>query len=164
MANHREGLRGVHRTLAKRADRADEIDTLLATPIDQSPLYDPARRDRRPASGRARAAHRSRDHPAMRSYRDFLRPSTRARRTDIGVWRIRTARTATAPAFRHDRLALTADSIHAIGLLAVDQLEDIMRAIAIRSFGTSDVSRLLERLRTDTAFTFHTRDDAEHRP
>ena len=34
-----------------------------------------------------------------------------------------------------------------------------MRAIAIRSFGTSDVSRLLERLRTDTAFTFHTRDE-----
>ena len=34
-----------------------------------------------------------------------------------------------------------------------------MRAIALRTFGTGDVSQLLERLRTDTAYTFHTRDE-----
>ena len=34
-----------------------------------------------------------------------------------------------------------------------------MRTIAVRSFGTSDVGTLLDRLRSDTAYTFHTREE-----
>jgi len=163
MANHREGLRRGYTAPSRNVQIAlNEIDTLLATPIDQSPLYDPARRDSTPGFGTELA--QLIDHeiiPAMRSYRDFLATEYLGHaRTDIGVWANPHGSDCYRASIRATTgLALTADSIHAIGLLAVDQLEDIMRAIAIRSFGTSDVSRLLERLRTDTAFTFHTRDE-----
>jgi uncharacterized protein (DUF885 family) len=38
-------------------------------------------------------------------------------------------------------------------------LEVEMRAIAVRAFGTTDVAGLLDRLRTDTAYTFHSREE-----
>jgi len=163
MANHREGLRRGYTAPRRNVQIAlNEIDTLLATPIDQSPLYDPARRDSTPGFGTELA--QLIDHeiiPAMRSYREFLATEyLEHARTEIGVYANPHGSDCYRASIRATTgLALTADSIHTIGLMAVDQLEDRMRAIAIHSFGTSDVSRLLERLRTDTAFTFRTRDE-----
>jgi uncharacterized protein (DUF885 family) len=163
LANHREGLRRGYTAPRRNVQIAlNEIDTLLATPIDQSPLYDPARRDSTPGFGTALA--QLIDHeiiPAMRSYRDFLATEYLGHaRTEIGVFANPHGSDCYSASIRATTgLALTADSIHAIGLMTVDQLEGRMRTIAIHSFGTSDVSRLLERLRTDTAFTFRTRDE-----
>ena len=51
-ANHREGLqRGYTAPRGNVQIALNEIDTLLATPVEQSPLYDPARRDSTPGFG-----------------------------------------------------------------------------------------------------------------
>jgi uncharacterized protein (DUF885 family) len=62
-ANHREGLQ--HNYTAPRGNvqiALNELDTLLATPVAQSPLYDPARRDSTPGFGRDLGQIISTDH------------------------------------------------------------------------------------------------------
>src|SRR5207247_78962 len=73
-ANQREGLRiGYTAPQGNVRIVLTQLDTLLATPLEESPLYDPARRDSTPAfrSALARAIERE-IVPAMRRYRDFL--------------------------------------------------------------------------------------------
>ena len=162
-ANHREGLRRGYTAPRHNVEIAlTEIDTLLATPIDVSPFYDPARRDSTPGFGAELAQLIEREIiPAMRGYRDFLATEYLPRaRTEIGV----SANPHGSECYRASirattGLAISPDSVHRLGLATVDQLENSMRSIAVQSFGTSDVSRLLERLRSDTAYTFRTRDE-----
>jgi uncharacterized protein (DUF885 family) len=163
MANHREGLRRGYTAPRHNVELAiSEIDTLLATPLASSPLYDPARRDSTTAFTAELARVIEQEIiPAMRQYREFLATEYLERaRTEIGVsanphgfdcYRA-TIRAATG-------VTLSPDSIHRIGVATVVQLEDQMSEIAVRSFHTSDVSRLLERLRSDTSYTFHTREE-----
>ena len=163
MANHREGLQRGYTAPRHNVEIAmSEIDTLLATPIERSPLYDPARRDSTPGFGAELAQVIEREIvPAMRGYREFLATEYLGRaRSEIGV----DANPHGSDCYRASirattGLALTADSVHRLGVATVEQLEDAMRVIAIRSFGTSDVSRLLEHLRSDTAYTFRTREE-----
>ena len=163
MANHREGLRRGYTAPRRNVEIAlSEIDTLLSTPLEQSPLYDPVRRDSTPGFGAELGQVIEHEIiPAMQSYRDFLANEYLGRaRTAIGVSANPHGSGCYSASIRASTgLALTPDSIHTLGEATVEELEDSMRAIAIRSFGTSDVSRLLERLRTDTAYTFHTRDE-----
>ena len=162
-ANHREGVR--RRFSAPRGNvqiALDEIDTLLATPLVQSPLYDPARRDSTPAFAAELAQVIEQEiTPAMRSYRAFLATEYLGRaRTTIGVSAHPKGLDCYRAAIRASTgLALSPDSVHDLGVATVEELEREMRAIAIRSFGTSDIFALLERLRTDTAYTFRTRDE-----
>jgi len=162
-ANHREGLRRGYTAPRGNVQIAlNEIDTLLATPIEQSPLYDPARRDSTPGFRAALAQLIEQEIiPAMRAYREFLTAEYLGRaRTEIGVFANPHGIDCYRASIRASTgLTLAPDSIHNLGLATVEELEDSMQVIAIRSFGTSDVSRLLERLRTDTAFTFHTREE-----
>jgi uncharacterized protein (DUF885 family) len=161
-ANHREGLR--RKFSAPRGNvqiAIDEIDTLLATPIEQSPLYDPARRDSAagfaPALAQIIAQHVV---PAMRGYRDFLATEYLGRaRTAIGVSANPNGLNCYKAAIRATTgLALLPDSVHAIGIATVEQLGRTLRLIAQRSMGTGDAAALLERLRRDTAYTFRTRE------
>jgi len=162
-ANHREGLR--RRYTAPRGNvqiAINELDTLLATPLEQSPLYDPARRDSTPEFRAALKQIIEQDvTPAMRAYRDFLASEYLGRaRIAIGVSANPDGLGCYKAAIRATiGLPLSPDSIHQIGLATVDQLGEGMRRIAQRSFGTDDVARLLERLRRDTAFTFHDREE-----
>jgi uncharacterized protein (DUF885 family) len=163
MADHREGLRRGYTAPRHNVEIAlGELDTLLATPLAESPLFDPARRDTTPEFVAALAAViRQEIVPAMRQYHDFLATEYLGHaRTEIGV----SANPHGSDCYRASirattGLTLSPDSIHQIGLNEVEQLENAMQIIAVRSFGTSDVARLLERLRADTSFTFHTRDD-----
>jgi uncharacterized protein (DUF885 family) len=163
MANHREGLRRGYTAPRRNVEIAiRELDTLLATSVERSPLYDPARRDSTPEfrTELARVIE-TEIAPAIRRYREFLTTEYVERaRTRIGVSEIPhgvdcykgTLRAATG-------LPLNPDTLHLLGEATVEELENEMRAIAIHSFGTSDVARLLERLRRDTAYTFHSRDE-----
>jgi len=162
-ANHRAGLRAGY-TAPQGPVRVllSQLDTLLATPIAQSPLFDPARRDTTPGfrADLTRVIERE-ILPAMRRYRAFLTGEYVARaRSAIGV----SANPNGAACYRATiravtGLALSPDSVHRLGIATVAELEGEMRAIAARSFGAADVSQLLERLRSDTAYTFHTRDE-----
>jgi len=161
-ANHREGLR--RRYTAPRGNvqiALNEIDTLLATALEQSPLYDPARRDSTPAFVRDLAQIIAQEiAPAMRAYREFLATEYLGRaRTAIGVSANPHGLDCYKAAIRASTgLALTADSVHKLGIATVEQLERDMRAIAQHSLRIGDVSALLERLRRDTAYTFRTRE------
>lgn len=162
-ANHREGLRRGYSAPRHNVELAiTELDTLLATPIEQSPLYDPARRDSTAAfQAELRRIIETDIVPAMRRYRDFLATEYLDRaRTKIGVSANPHGSDCYHASIRAATgLSLKPDSIQRIGEYTVEALEGAMRVIAIRSFGTSDVSRLLERLRSDTSYTFHTRDE-----
>src|SRR2546427_9186550 len=50
-------------------------------------------------------------------------------------------------------------AVHQLGLREMERVERDMRTIAERSFGTSDVRALLVRLRTDSQYTFRSRDE-----
>jgi len=101
MANHREGLRRGYTAPRNNVQIAlNEIDTLLATPIDQSPLYDPARRDSTPGFGTELA--QLIDHEIIRrcgAIATSLRRVPRTRPHRDRVFANRTARTVTVPAF-----------------------------------------------------------------
>lgn len=163
LANHREGLRRGYSAPRHNVEIAlTELDTLLATPTALSPLYDPARRDSTPEFRTELARVIETDiTPAIKQYRDFLANEYLDRaRTKIGV----SANPHGYDCYQASIRAITGltihpDTIHRIGEMALEALEGEMRATAVRAFGTSDVFRLLERLRRDTAFTFHTRDE-----
>src|ERR1700752_2410868 len=97
----------------------------------------------------------------MRAYREFLAAEYLGRaRTAIGVSANPHGLDCYKAAIRATTgLTLSADSIHTIGISTVEQLGRTMRLIAQRAMRTGDASALLERLRRDTAFTFHTRDE-----
>src|SRR5207244_395252 len=161
--NQREGLRvGYPAPRGNVRIVLTQLDTLLATPLQESPRYDPARRDSTPAfrSALARAIERE-IVPAMRRYRDFLAQEylPRARAT-IGVSSNPYGEECYRASIRATTgLELSADSIHRLGLATVAELEDAMRRIAERSFGTSDVATLLQRLRSDPGSTFGVREE-----
>ena len=174
IANQRVGLReGFTAPRSNVRLLLAQLDAVLDSPLEHSPLLDPARRD---SSAEFRVALErvlvDKMVPAMRHYRHFLMTEYLPRaRAAIGV----SANPRGAECYRASirattALALSADSIHRLGRATVAALEGEMRAIARRSFGTSDVGALLERLRSDTAYTFHSRDqmlaaarDAIHR-
>ena len=163
LANHREGLRRGYTAPRHNVELAlSQIDSLLATPADRSPLYDPARRDSSLEFSAALArVIETEITPAVRLYREFLATEYVDRaRTKIGV----SANPHGFDCYQSSIRATTGltihpDTIHSLGELSVEAFEGEMRAIAVRAFGTSDVARLLERLRRDTAFTFRTRDE-----
>ncbi len=163
MANHREGLRmGYTAPLGPVRVLLSQLDTLLATSAEQSPLFDPGRRDSTPGFRAELKRVIERDIvPAMRRYRAFVATEYVPRaRSAIGV----SANPHGAECYRATirattGLALSPDSVHRLGIATVQELEGEMRAIAARTFGAADVSQLLERLRTDTAYTFHTREE-----
>ncbi len=159
--NQRAGLRlGFSAPRGNVRITLTQLDTLLAAPLERSPLAEPARRD----TTRAFRAELDRVLttevlPALRGYRDFLERDYLPRaRTAIGV----SANPDGAACYRASirattGLALSPDSVHRLGLATVAALEGEMRAIARRSFRRQDVGRLLERLRSDPAFTFRSR-------
>ncbi len=137
-----------------------QLDTLLATPLQRSPLFDPARRDTTPPFRlELERVLATEVLPALRDYRDFLERDYLPRaRTAIGVFANPDGAACYRASIRATTgLALSPDSVHRLGLATVAALEGEMRAVAQRSFRTRDVGRLLERLRSDPAFTFRSR-------
>jgi len=162
-SNQREGLRrGYSAPRGNVRITLTQIDTLLASPIARSPLFDPARRDTTPAFvGEMERVLRTEVVPALRGYRVFLAgdylPHARAA---IGV----SANPNGAACYRASirattGLDLSPDSVHRLGRATVAALEGEMREIARRSFGGRAVSALLERLRSEPAYTFASREE-----
>ncbi|MEP6619089.1 MAG: DUF885 domain-containing protein [bacterium] len=100
-------------------------------------------------------------YPAMKRYRDFLEKEYLPKaRTSVGLSAMPNGTACYRASVRQNSsLDIAPDSIHRLGLAQVDRIATEMRTIANRDFKTTDVPALLRRLRTDTAFTFHTRDE-----
>ncbi len=161
--NLREGMRlgylaprtGVESVIA-------QLDALLAGGVDASPFISPAARDTAaPPQFRQRltAIIGAEIFPAIERYRDFLReeylPVARPTGAVADVPGGAQCYEARIRAFT--TLRMTPREIHETGLRQGATIRTEMEEIARRSFGTDDVGSVLQRLRTDTAFTFRTR-------
>jgi len=134
-----------------------QVDEILASDPAESPFASPATRDE---SGELAPlltpVIEQEILPAVRRYRDLLAGSYRAAaREPVGVAANPQGAECYAAAVRSwTSLPLTADELHANGLAQIARIESEMSEIARRSFDTDDVPALLERLRSDSRYTF----------
>jgi uncharacterized protein (DUF885 family) len=144
----------------------EELDDLLARPIESWPLAAPAEVDRPdwPADDRRAfaddliAAVRDSIRPAFARQREFLADELRgqARSNDEpGLCHVPGGEAAYARLIRaHTSLDLTANEIHAIGLGEVARIDAEFEELGGRVLGAPDRSATLDRLRSDPALHF----------
>jgi uncharacterized protein (DUF885 family) len=139
-----------------------QLDGLLGTSPDSSPLASPASRDSTPEFQDALVRLiRDRINPAIRRYREFLAveylPNAR---TSVAVTRIPGGSDCyRASVLRYTTLDLPADSIFSRGQRELAAIEGHMSVLGREAFGTPDVPALLERLKREPALTFCTRQE-----
>jgi uncharacterized protein (DUF885 family) len=162
-----EGLRqGYSASRAVAEGVLRQLDGILASPIDSSPLSAPARRDSTPAFRQAYIAElQDRLLPALRAFRAYLATEYLPHsREGIGV----SANPSGAACYqasvrRFTTLSLTPEEIYRAGEQRLALVEGEMRALASRTFGTDDLAAVRRRLREDTAFTFRSREEIVQR-
>jgi uncharacterized protein (DUF885 family) len=140
----------------------DQMNTLAAGSLADSPFDSPAVRDRTPEFRRRfDALVKQQINPAMRRYRDFLANEYLvAARDEVGVNANPNGPACYDASVRyHSSLPIQAKDVHDIGLKQIASITAEMKAIGERSFQTSDVPALLQRLRTDKAYLFKNRDE-----
>jgi uncharacterized protein (DUF885 family) len=161
IANAREGVR-----LKYTAPRGNvrivigQIDGLLKSSAADSPFLSPARRDKSPEFVRAfTTLYRQQLVPALTRYREFLQNEyLPAAREEIAVTANPDGAACYPAAVRSfSTLPLDASQVHQTGLREVATLNTEMRAIAERSFQTSDVKALLQKVRSDRQYMFKSR-------
>jgi uncharacterized protein (DUF885 family) len=162
ITNLREGLR-LKYTAPKLNVRIviEQINTLLSS-SGESPFLSPAERDKDPAFNKVfHELFQSRLMDAFKKYRDFLENEyLPGAREDVAVSANPdglACYNASVRAF--STLPVQAKSVHETGQREVDKLTGEMRGIAERSFHTSDVPALMQRMRSDRQFMFKNRDE-----
>ena len=162
IANLREGLREGYAAPRTNVEAVlKQVDALLAAAPEKSPFAGFAERDSTPAFRDAVIAIvRDSINPALRRYRSFLAdeylprartvPSVSALPHGAECYRARLRSFTT--------LDLDPRQVHQLGLEQMRRIEGEMRVITQRSFGTSDLRSLLERFRSDTQYTFRSRE------
>lgn len=162
IANLREGVR-LGYTAPKLIVRIviDQVSSLAAGPIADSPFGSPAVRDRSPAFTKEfDALVTDTINPAIIKYRDFLQKEyLPAARDTIAVTALPNGAACYDASVRsHSSLQITAKDIHALGVEQNALLGAEMKAISQRLYKTDDVPALLARLRTDPEQTFKDRE------
>jgi len=161
--NLREGLRlGYTQPRGNAQAVVDQLNEVLKLPPERSPFAGLADRDSAPGFRDSVLAIVGREIiPAATRYRDFLVseyiPKARAstalaalpRGSDCYRARVRGYTTVNRDA----------KAVHELGIQQMAAIEAAARPIAQRSFGTSDLPALYERLRTDSSFTFRDRQE-----
>ncbi|MCL7959462.1 MAG: DUF885 domain-containing protein [marine benthic group bacterium] len=136
-----------------------QLEGMLSVWPEESPFYDPAIRDGDEAFAKELAAVISDEiFPAVRRYRLFLASEyLPASRNEIGVTSDPGGRDCyLASVLFHATLPLTPEEIHEAGLREMERIQNEMRDIGSRSFGTDNVTELLSRVREDPANRFET--------
>ncbi|MBB4637681.1 DUF885 domain-containing protein [Longimicrobium terrae] len=163
IVNLREGLRMGYSAPKVNVRRViQQLDALLATPAATSPFSSPATRDSTPAFRTALVGVVQTElYPAIRRYRDFIANEyLPAAREQIGVGNNPNGTDCYRAQVRSlTTLDVPAREIHQIGLDQMARIQAEMKTIARRSFNTDDVPALLERLRTDPQYLFHSRQE-----
>jgi uncharacterized protein (DUF885 family) len=163
IANLREGLRlGYTQPRGNAQAVVEQLNDLLKLPADSSPFAGLADRDSAPGFRDSVVSIVRREIlPAATRYRDFLvseyipraRVSTELSSLPNGADCYR------ARVRQYTTVDKDARAIHRLGLEQIAILEAEARPLAQRVFGTSDLPALYQRLRTDTAHTFKTREE-----
>lgn len=159
IANLRRGVALGYVATRENVERAlGEVDRLLATPPADWPFTRPGARAHDPVLARQLAAIVEREVlPATARYRAYLANEylAHARKTPSLLSLPDGERCYRGAVRRRVTLDLDPRVIHETGLARMNAIQGEMRRIAERSFGTSDVTGLLRRLREDPAFRFH---------
>ncbi|MET0395616.1 MAG: DUF885 domain-containing protein [Longimicrobiaceae bacterium] len=163
VANLREGVRLGYTTPRRNVELViGQLDALLATPAEESPFFDPARRDSAPEFRAAWRALLEREvAPAVRRYRDYLRDEYRgAAREAVGVSANRDGAACYRASFRgFTTLDRAPEETAALGRARVERNLAEAREVARAAYGTDDVLAVLDRIRADSARRFRGRDD-----
>jgi uncharacterized protein (DUF885 family) len=163
IANLREGLKAGYAAPKGNVRLViDQMNTLIATPLAESPFDSPSVRDKTPDFQKQfDLLVREQIVPAFTRYRDFLqREYLPAARDAVGVSANPDGAACYDASVRaYSSLPVPAKAVHATGVQEVARLDAEMKAIGERSFGTGDVPKLLERLRTDKRYLFKNRDE-----
>jgi uncharacterized protein (DUF885 family) len=163
IVNLREGLtRGFSAPKQNVRTVIEQVRTLAASPLQDSPFASPAQRDKTEAFVRAfEALVTGAINPAAARYADFLEKEyLPAAREAIPVTANPDgARCYDASVLAHSSSPKTAKEVHLLGLRQIERLTAAMQAIGERSFHTGDVPALVERLRTDPQYRFKSREE-----
>jgi uncharacterized protein (DUF885 family) len=162
IGNLREGLRaGYSQPRANAEAVLEQLDDLLAISPGESPFAGLGTRDSAPGFRDSVVAIVAGDIlPAVRRYRAFLASEyiPRARTATALTALPNGAECYRALVRRYTTEDLDPRAVHELGLRQMAALEAEMRPIAESGFGTGNLPVLFERLRTDTAFTFRSRE------
>ena len=151
----------------------EELDDLLARPVETWPLAAPAAADhpewpaavRRTFGDDIDAAIRVSIRPAFSRQRDFLADALRGRarsNDEPGLCFVPDGEMAYSRLVRaHTSLDLEPDAIHAIGLAEVERIDGQFEELGGQILGTDGRSATLDRLRTDPALYFRTGADVQ---
>jgi len=152
-----------------------QLDELLATPVESWALAKPGRAEH-PAFAEAErkaladgiaGAVSTGIRPAFERYRALLRAEILPRARDdehVGLMHVPGGLACYQRLIKvHTSLELSADEIHRIGLEENARIRAEMVELGKRLFGTSDLASVQQRLRTDKAMFFSTRDEVENK-
>lgn len=162
IGNLRAGLRAGYSQPRGNAEAVlEQLDDLLAISPGESPFAGLGARDSAPGFRDSVVAIVAGDIlPAVRRYRAFLASEyiPRARTATELTALPNGAECYRALVRRYTTEDLDPRAVHELGLRQMAALEAEMRPIAESGFGMGDLPALFERLRTDTAFTFRSRE------
>jgi uncharacterized protein (DUF885 family) len=163
IANLREGLR-LKYTAPQLAVRivTDQLNTLISSPLAESPFMSPAQRDKDPAFVKAfEALYQDQLLPSFKRYHDFVETEyLKGAREDIAVAANPDGLSCYASSVRlFSTLPVTPRQVHDVGLRQIEALTTEMKVIAEQTFHTSDVQTLLQKLRTDPQYLFKSRQE-----
>ena len=163
ITNLREGLRqGYSQPRANAAAVLEQLNDILKLPPEKSPFAQLVERDSAPGfSDSVVAVIRGDILPAVARYRDFLQTEyiPRSRSSTALSALPKGADCYRARVRQYTTSDLDAQAVYQLGLRQVSAIEAEMLPIARRSFGTTDLPGLMERLRSDSQYTFRSREE-----
>ena len=163
VANFRRGVEAGHTAPKSNVEAViEQLDALLATQPEDTPWFDPGRRDEEPEfRADLESIITEEIVPATRRMREYLANEYLPEaRTEIGVTANPGGRDCYRASVRyHVTLPLAPEEIHESGLRQMERIQAEMREIGRRSFGTDDTRELLRLVREDPRFSFHDREE-----
>ena len=163
MANLREGVRlGYTAPKANVKLVVEQLDGLLAEPVEEWPFYSPARRDQDAAFVASwRSLLTERISPAVRRYRDYLNDEYLPKaRTVMAITANPDGEACYQASFRaNTTLDRPGSETYRLGRERVERFLNEAIAIGRRELGATDLPTLVERLRSDPANKFASRDE-----